>query len=196
MAKIHGFHNSAHGKTFYPKKGLECRIAIKQKGKNAIPIGVTGTIFWIGKDKYKPTETRVGFKNGQGETFWVDPKFIEYKGYGLSWGWEPRPEDIGTFVGLVNTGHIVPSTKPTMLEKFGVDVVPSGSIFYNGDNYPQVPQFFKDKRIGSARPMCADRMSDHYTDNYGLWTVDNKFVCEIPFSEMARITVNAIGEQA
>lgn len=196
MSKTHGFHNHSLGKQFYPKKGLECRVVLPQKGKNAVPVGTTGTIFWVGKDKYKPTEDRVGFKNKLGETFWADPQVLEYKGYALSWGWEPRPEDIGTFVGLVNTGHILPNTKPKQLEGFGVDVVPSGTIFYTRDRYPLIPQFFKTKNIGSARPLFADRFDANYSNNYGLYTVDNKFVCVIPFDEMARITVNAIGETA
>jgi hypothetical protein len=55
------------------RKGKRVRVI---KGRK-IEKGTEGEVFWTGKNKYNPSEIRLGFKDSKGETFWTSEKNVE-----------------------------------------------------------------------------------------------------------------------
>lgn len=53
-------------------KGTRVEIIKGYKG-----IGVIGTVFWSGPDKYNDGETRLGIKGDDGETYWVNAAHVQ-----------------------------------------------------------------------------------------------------------------------
>jgi hypothetical protein len=65
-----------------PKKGRKARTVRKVKGKNAVEAGVTGTIFWVGTDRYArtyygPAPIRVGFEADDGRKLFLAGNAVE-----------------------------------------------------------------------------------------------------------------------
>lgn len=66
-----------------PKKGKKGKITRNVKGKHAIEAGVTGTIFWVGEDKFARSyygaapKVRVGFEADDGRKVFVAGNAVE-----------------------------------------------------------------------------------------------------------------------
>lgn len=53
-------------------KGTRVKVV---KGRKAL--GVTGTVFWVGEDRYRPESKRLGIHGDDGETHWISADNVE-----------------------------------------------------------------------------------------------------------------------
>jgi hypothetical protein len=66
-----------------PAKGKKAKTVRNVRGKNAVEAGVTGTIFWVGEDKFSksyygaPVKLRVGFEADDGRKVFLASNAVE-----------------------------------------------------------------------------------------------------------------------
>ncbi|MEN0064292.1 MAG: hypothetical protein AAGA48_19235 [Myxococcota bacterium] len=81
------------------EKGNRVAIVKGRKGN-----GATGTVFWIGDDKYNEGQKRLGVRGDDGETYWVSADYVELTDVPEAEPGEPDYEK-GDRVAFTNRGE-------------------------------------------------------------------------------------------
>ncbi|MBH25113.1 MAG: hypothetical protein CMH57_11790 [Myxococcales bacterium] len=127
-------------------KGTRVEIIKGYKG-----VGVIGTVFWSGPDKYNDGETRLGVKGNDGETYWVSANDVQATDEEAAEVAPPRQN--------VDAGDGPPLAKGSRVE-WGDGM--AGSVFWYGAS-----KFGDGMRVGVE----ADDGSKHWLDAFEVTAV-------------------------